>query len=380
MPRATSTTWRSRSSCSAARTSRRASPTPSRPSLTRPRPRRRRKAPPRTRRPTSELTAPGALPARPTWYVGRAGISAALDRGAWLTTLVAGAGAGKTTALGAWAAEHEADWYTLGPDDAELSALLPRLIDAVRIPGLGDVVPAHLRTAQIGAGASTEVSWADAVASLLAMSVDQTVPETAPIATIILDGFDHLPASSPAVRFVEALARHAPRGLRLVVSSRDAMPFAVDRLRETGRLAELAATDLIFDVDETFQLLTIALGDAAAADEVAADLHTLTSGWPGQVSLGAAWLAQQPPAARRARLAAAHGFDAELSEALLAGAAEPTRALIRAAAYLPRVDARLMAELGLTIPTQRGALTGTGGASGAGGAGGAEPAGTEALL
>ena len=62
--------------------------------------------------------------------MGRAGISAALDRGAWLTTLVAGAGAGKTTALGAWAAEHEADWYTLGPDDAELSALLPRLIDA----------------------------------------------------------------------------------------------------------------------------------------------------------------------------------------------------------------------------------------------------------
>ncbi len=289
------------------------------------------------------------MPARPTWYVGRAGISMALDAtaggAAWLITVVAGAGAGKTAALGVWASERRARWYSLRPDDADLSAMLAWLADAARIPGWSDALPAELPVA--AGGDTAEQARADALASLLAIAVDHAQPTggVRPV-TVVLDGFEVLPAASPTVRFVEALARHAPPGLRLVVASRDAMPFAVDRLRETGRLTELGAADLVFDVDETFQLLTVALGDAAAADEVAADLHTLTSGWPGQVSLGAAWLAQQPAGVRRARLAAFAGFDAELSDAVLAGADPPTRSLVRAAAYLPRVDAKLMVDVG----------------------------------
>jgi ATP/maltotriose-dependent transcriptional regulator MalT len=294
------------------------------------------------------VTAPGALPARPTWYVGRAGISLALDAtadgAAWLVTVVAGAGAGKTTALGAWATARGARWYSLRPEDAELSVVVAWLAESADIPGWSDALPAELPAAPGGEGA--EQSRADALASLLAIAVDHAQPTggVRPV-TAVLDGFEVLPSESPTVRFVEALARHAPPGLRVVVASRNPMPFAVDRLRETGRLAELVATDLVFDVDETFQLLTVALGDAAAADEVAADLHTLTSGWPGQVSLGAAWLAQQPPGVRRARLAAFAGFDAELSDAVLAGTDAPTRALVRAAAYLPRVDAKLMLDV-----------------------------------
>jgi ATP/maltotriose-dependent transcriptional regulator MalT len=272
-------------------------------------------------------------------------LDATADGASWLITVVAGAGAGKTTALGAWATERRARWYSLRPDDADLSALLPWLADAARIPGWSDALPAELPVA--AAGDTADQARADALASLLAVAVDHAQPTggVRPV-TVVLDGFQVLPPACPTVRFVEALARHAPPGLRVVVASRDPMPFAVDRLRETGRLTELRAADLVFDVDETFQLLTVALGDAAAADEVAADLHTLTSGWPSQVSLGAAWLAQQPAGVRRARLAAFAGFDAELSDAVLAGADPPTRSLVRAAAYLPRVDAKLMVDVG----------------------------------
>ncbi|HKE63807.1 MAG TPA: hypothetical protein VKB59_04045 [Micromonosporaceae bacterium] len=266
------------------------------------------------------------------------------DGGAWLVTVVAGAGAGKTAALGAWAAERRARWYSLRADDADLAVLLPWLADVARIPGWSDTLPAELPVAS--GGDSAEQARADGLASLLATAVDHAQPTggVRPV-TVVLDGFEVLPPDSPTVRFVEALARHAPRGLRVIVASRSPMPFAVDRLRETGRLVELGAPDLVFDVDETFQLLTIALGDASAADEVASDLHTLTTGWPGQVSLGAAWLAQQPASSRRARLAAFAGFDAELSDAVLAGADPPTRSLVRAAAYLPRVDAKLIVDI-----------------------------------
>lgn len=288
------------------------------------------------------------MPARPTWYVGRAGVSALLDRGGFLTTVVAGAGAGKTTALGGWAAVRRAAWHSLRPDDAELPALLPRLAQAVHAAGMGNLMTATMAEILAPVVGSADVhAQADALAGLLAGAVDLAGGRDAAVdATVVLDGLERLPPDAPAVRFVEALARQAPRGLRLVVASRESMPFAVGRLRDTGRLVELVASDLVFDVDETYHLLTIALGDAAAADEIAADLHTLTSGWPSQVSLGAAWLAQQPPATRRARLGAFQGFDGALAETVLAGTPAPVRDLVRTATYLPRVSADLLRGVG----------------------------------
>lgn len=293
------------------------------------------------------MSPPSGLPARPTWYVGRAGVSAALDRGRWLTTIVAGTGSGKTTVLGEWAADRRAAWQALGADDTQLPVFLTGLAQAAREAGVpASILPGRWQDTLVSAGgADSEHDRADTLASLVAVAIDRAaLPET----IIVLDGFDLLPPTSPGVRFVEALSRHAPKGLRLVVSSRSALPFPVDRLRETGRLTELTGEDLAFDVDETYQLLTIALGDAAAADEIAGDLHTLTAGWPGQVSLGAAWLAQQPPGVRRAKLASFEGFDGHLAEAVLTNAAPETRELVRVAAYLPRVDARLLAAIGVS--------------------------------
>src|SRR5215475_7564276 len=281
-------------------------------------------------------------------------LDATANGASWLITIVAGAGAGKTAALGAWASDRRAQWYSLRPDDADLSGLLAWLAEVASIPGWSDALPGELPAA--AGGDKAEQARADALASLLAIAVDQAQPTggVRPI-TVVLDGFEVLAPHCPTVRFVEALARHAPRGLRFVVASRSPIPFAVDRLRETGRLTELGSAELIFDVDETFQLLTIALGDAAAADEVATDLHTLTSGWPGQVSLGAAWLAQQPAGVRRARLAAFAGFDAELSDAVLVGADAPTRSLVQTAAYLPRVDAKLIVDIAQDMAAASGA-------------------------
>src|SRR5215475_3455812 len=82
------------------------------------------------------MSQPTGVPARPTWYVGRAGVSSALDRRTWLTTVVAGAGAGKTIAIGGWAATRPVVWMALQADDAELPVFMSRLRDAIVAAGV----------------------------------------------------------------------------------------------------------------------------------------------------------------------------------------------------------------------------------------------------
>ena len=78
------------------------------------------------------MTSPSGLPARPTWYVGRAGVSAALTRGRWLTVLVAGAGAGKTTAIGGWAADPQRPrGSACEPTTPSLPVFLADFVDAI---------------------------------------------------------------------------------------------------------------------------------------------------------------------------------------------------------------------------------------------------------
>ncbi len=183
------------------------------------------------------------MPARPTWYVGRAGISMALDAtaggAAWLVTVVAGAGAGKTTALGAWATERRARWYSLRPDDADLSAMLSWLADAARIPGWSDALPAELPVA--AGGDTAEQARADALASLLAIAVDHAQPTggVRPV-TVVLDGFEVLPADEPdrtvcrGARPARAAGATSGRG----VAGRDAVrgrPASGDRPPDRAR-------------------------------------------------------------------------------------------------------------------------------------------------
>ena len=236
----------------------------------------------------------------------------------------------------------------LTADDAELPVFVAKLRDAVQASGL--LSPPVVETLRSATGSVSDNEYADSLASLVAAAATADVTSdpaaAALIPAVVLDGFDVIPASSATARFVEALSRQAPSSFRLIISSRSPMPFAIDRLRETGRLSELTNDDLVFDVDETYQLLTIALGDAAEADEIASDLHTLSAGWPSQISLGAAWLGQLKPNGRKSRLAAFDGFDGQLDELVLKSAPRAVRSLVRLAAYLPRVNASLLADIG----------------------------------
>ena len=71
--------------------------------------------------------APETLPRAPL----QARLDQALSRR--VTTVIAGAGVGKSTLLAAWAERQDVAWYTLGPEDAALSTLGRGLVDALRL-------------------------------------------------------------------------------------------------------------------------------------------------------------------------------------------------------------------------------------------------------
>ncbi|MFB9182599.1 hypothetical protein ACFFX1_31050 [Dactylosporangium sucinum] len=131
---------------------------------------------------------------------------------------------------------------------------------------------------------------------------------------------------------------------RVVVAAQEVLPV---QARQT-----LTARELAFAEDETYQVLAAALGDAAGADTLAPDVHLLTHGWPQTVGLAAAWLAQQSPAERAAKLRSlarvTEPLEPYLVGAVLDGLTRDDRELAQKLAHLPGVDARRADRLDLT--------------------------------
>ena len=304
------------------------------------------------------LTAKILPPDTPPGYVARPKLEARLAEAMArrLTTIVAGAGFGKSTLLSAWSRDLRCAWYTLDRDDEALPTFARGLVDSlrVRLPGI-PVDPLRAVEAASGPDAD-EAARADALAGAICQALDQELAEDV---ALVLDDVGEIAAGGPAARLIEGLARQAPSTFHLVLASRSDPPFPVSRLRGRGHVLELGPADLAFTPEEVGEFLAAALGrvDPSLADEV----HTATEGWPAAVRLtvesvrerghdGAvlqqlrrpggplyAYLAEEvltrePPEVRDlvTRVAVLDRFTPELCEILgVAGAAETIRGLVR---------------------------------------------------
>jgi LuxR family maltose regulon positive regulatory protein len=93
----------------------------------------------------------------------------------------------------------------------------------------------------------------------------------------------HLVRSDAAQRVLAAVCEGTPDGSTTALLTRSQAPAWLARLRTTGRLTELTAADLAFDLDEARALL-VHLG-APAEPSVVADVVEHTEGWPVGVYL-----------------------------------------------------------------------------------------------
>jgi ATP/maltotriose-dependent transcriptional regulator MalT/DNA-binding SARP family transcriptional activator len=286
--------------------------------------------------------APAALP--------RAQLQARLDQGLSrrLTTVIAGAGVGKSTLLGAWAQRHEVAWYTLGAQDAALSTLGRGLVDALRlrVPDLPVDLAATPDAARGPDASADEEARADAFAAALSEALQERLRR--PLA-LVLDDLHALAPDGAAMHAIEALCRQAPEALHVVLSSRAELHFSIDRLRGQGQVLELGGADLAFDADEVAAVLEVELGADARA--LAPTLYAATEGWPAAVRLACEAIRALAPVERGAaveRLRRPGGpLFGYLAREVLAQEPPAVRALVRAAAPLERVHPALCAALGL---------------------------------
>ena len=299
--------------------------------------------------------APGVLevklvpPAVPSSYLARPTLDTRLDlsRQRRLTTVVAGPGYGKSATLAGWARRRRVAWYTIGREDADPWLLARGLMDAlrVRVPGL---VPDAALTIGLARGPDTATAGAarsNAHAAALALALQAQLRVDL---VLVLDDVHELPPGGPAVELVEALCRHAPPRLHIVLSSRVKTPFPVERLRASGQIVELSSSDLAFDGAEVEQLLAGELGPAAVS--IAPDLLTRTQGWPAAVRLAIEALRDLPPVEWRDELTSerAEGrLFAYLAEEVLTRASPTVVDLVTTMAPFDRFTADLALELGV---------------------------------
>lgn len=237
-------------------------------------------APPAGTTATIKLRPPGA----PAPLLPRPRLRAILDdvHRRRLTSVVAGAGFGKSTLLAAWATDRNCAWYTVSSEDVSLATFALGIADALRlrVPAL----PVDAANAvKAGAGPGSGEDDAGRGRGFAALICEILQSELRRDLVLVLDDVHEIAASAGAIQAIEALCRQAPERLHLVVASRDELPFPVERLRGQGQVLEITGSQLAFDVDETATLLMQLTG--AAGPAVAAELHRLTGGWPAAVRL-----------------------------------------------------------------------------------------------
>ena len=174
-----------------------------------------------------------------------------------LTTVVAGAGFGKTTVLaqalrGNLAAPRGVDaWVSCEASDGDDRRLARAVASALR----------------------SDLPVDDPLESVL-----EAMRRLAPVdVCVVLDDLHEIPDESAGQRLVEGLLRALPPHGHLVLASRATIPFALARRRAAGHVVDLGTDDLAFRPEEVAAL-------ARLHDATEQDLPDL-GGWPSLVAL-----------------------------------------------------------------------------------------------
>jgi LuxR family maltose regulon positive regulatory protein len=196
------------------------------------------------------------------------------DDGASVGLVCAPAGSGKSTLLTSYLERFDSDrvaWLNIDGYDNEPARFWAHLIAALMGSKSREAVP--LAEARTG-------DWAGVVETIAA-SLEQGGERW-----LVLDDYHEI--TSPVIHeHVDLLLRWLPPAVRVMVSSRLDPPLPViNRIRIDGRLVELRADDLAFDVDEAGRLLTAA-SSHDISPEVSSSLVGRTEGWAAGLHLAA---------------------------------------------------------------------------------------------
>jgi ATP/maltotriose-dependent transcriptional regulator MalT/DNA-binding SARP family transcriptional activator len=197
-----------------------------------------------------------------------------------IVLVIAEAGYGKTTLLADFARHHRRPtiWYRLDQDDRNWVSFLHYLVAAGREiePGFAPATKGLLGELGVATGPSRDTIIATFMRELQALGSRG--------ASLIIDDY-HLVDDVPDVRVVvRELVARAPERLTIVFLSRREPTLPLARLRTLGEVAELTASDLRFDLDETERLFRDTYKRPLEPD-VLADLSSRTEGWAASLEM-----------------------------------------------------------------------------------------------
>jgi len=196
-----------------------------------------------------------------------------------LTLLVADAGFGKTTLLANYVRRlaRPVVWYSLMPSDADPIVFCRYILEGFRRenPRFGREVERMLEEGRPGArlGEVLGGTLASALAGL-----------KGPVHVLVLDDFQEVAGEPQVAALTEALLRHLPERVRVVIASRTVPPLALERLRAGGDVFELDSSQLRLTREEQGRLFSEIYGRALSEQELEG-LDETTLGWPTAVHL-----------------------------------------------------------------------------------------------
>ena len=254
-----------------------------------------------------------------------------------IVLVTAEAGYGKTTLLADFARHHRRPtmWYRLDEEDRNWVSFLHYLVAAGRViePDFASATKGLLTEIGVATGPSRDTIVATFLRDLQALGNRG--------AALILDDF-HLVDDVPDVRIlVRELVTRAPERLSLVFVSRKQPDLPLARLRTLGEVAELNASDLRFDLEETERLFRDTYKRPLEPD-VLADLADRTEGWAASLEMVNAALRDRSPGEIRSfvqNMTGAHGelYD-YLAEEVVGDLDDETQHFLMTTSLLQAVD------------------------------------------
>jgi LuxR family maltose regulon positive regulatory protein len=253
----------------------------------------------------ARASVPPSLPVE----VGRPCVDRILDAACAspLTIVTAGPGWGKTTTVASWvrrrvgAGAGATAWLTMSPADDNPASFWDSVLTAIRRSG---VAPEHHPLSQVSAagGISDEV--------LLALF--RGIADLPQPLLLVLDDF-HVIGNEDVMIALTDLASHSTP-VHLMVLTRVDPPLSLHRLRMSGALSEVSASDLAFDAAAIRSLASAAESLDLSPRDVQ-DVLVRTEGWPTGVRLATMYLAR---AGQEPSLGGFGGTDRSVAEFLVA--------------------------------------------------------------
>jgi LuxR family maltose regulon positive regulatory protein len=270
-----------------------------------------------------------------------------------LTTVVAGAGYGKTTLIaqtGRYLGLNIA-WYRLDKSDGDFTTFLNFLIAGARkyYPDLGE------ETLQRVEEAGTLSRAHEAILTIFLSEMEKFVKEKL---IFVLDDYHSIQDSQEINEALKFLLEHLPPLVHLIIISRTVPGLVLSRLRAQREILEITEADLVFTIPEIQQLYS-SLFDLSLQSDDLKTLHQKTDGWISGLILFYHAIRGKGPEAVKTLLSNLKGslriISSYLEENVYHLLPEPTMDFLIKTSILSRLSVEFCNRL-LKIDTSRGIL------------------------